>query len=94
MANSTLIPATCSASMRAQLDIPQGTAAITFTLSVNAGLGFADTTTSCTIASAATSCSSATPHAINAGDFVTVHLTSAASDYGNANLLWLSMKCQ
>jgi hypothetical protein len=88
---STVIAATCSADIRARFDVPTlESTGITFTLRVN---GVDSLTTSCTIAPAATACGSVTPHAISAGDLVTLHLTGPAS-YGNANTLWVGMKCQ
>lgn len=89
--NSSIIPATCSASIFARVDTaPGGSPGITFTLRVN---HVNSPTTFCTIAPAGTTCSSATPHAITAGDLVSLSLSGPAN-YGNANTLWVGLKCQ
>jgi hypothetical protein len=88
-ANSSIIPATCSASFNVRVDAPTGDVAILFALYVNG----VDTATTCTLGSADTSCGSITPQAITAGDLVTLHLTGGV-DWGATGILWTGLRCQ
>jgi len=89
--NVAIIPATCSATLFAGVEVATGTTpGITFSLRVNG----TTTTTACTIEPlAGLSCSSTTPFAITAGDRATV-VPSGPADYGNAGHVMVALRCQ
>jgi hypothetical protein len=85
--NAMIVPTACTADFNVAVDVPTGGTPITFTLRVNG----VDSSASCQLLT--TSCASLTGAPLAAGDKVTLHLTGPV-DYGAANTLWLSMKCQ
>ncbi len=90
-ANTTMIPANCSATLFASVDLPTlTTPGVTFTLRVNE----VTTTTACTIEpTAGVLCSSTTPVSITAGSRATVS-PSGPTGYGNASFVRLALSCQ
>jgi len=97
-ANSVLVSATCMADFLVRVDTATGgTTPILFALRVNG----VDSAATCTLGTAALSCSSNTVSSggsgvsasIAAGDLVTLHLTGPAN-YGAASLYWVGLKCQ
>jgi len=88
----SIVPGPCATTtIFARLEPATGSVnGITFTLRVNGG----NTTTLCTINSPATTCSGTSAAAIAAGAMATVGLTSADSDFGGADRMWVGLRCQ
>jgi hypothetical protein len=88
--DSLYTPVGCTATaLGIQLDVATGQATpLTAALRVNG----ADSTLSCTVPVAATSCTSVGSLTLNTHDKITVHLTGPGS-WGNATNVWISMRC-
>ena len=88
--NSLYLPVGCTAeALNLRIEAATGQAtALTGTLRVNG----TDSTLTCTVPLAATSCTSSGSFTLNANDRITVHVTGPGN-WGTANMVWVSMRC-